>query len=251
MTDNLQNLLKIAVEAARQAGQALLSNRQDWQSVDSQSERDVKAAGDKKSEELILTYLNAKSEIRILSEEEGWSGEDAGEYYWVVDPLDGTVNYTQGIPLCCVSIALMKGRTPVLGVVYDFNHDEMFSGIVGQGAYLNGEAISVSNKIRPEQAVLNTGFPANSDFSDEAMTAKAIKLSKWRKVRMLGTAALSLSFVSCGRSDAYWESNIMLWDVAAGCALVKAAGGDVRIIGEDLNAPIQIMAGNSDLMKWV
>ncbi len=252
MYDGYQEcLLQFAEEAVRKAGLALKENINKWSSIDRETSRDIKINADKKSENLILSVLSESTNIAVLSEEAGWNKERENLLYWVVDPLDGTVNYVQGIDLCCVSIALMKGWEPLLGVVYDFNRDEMFSGVCGQSAWLNGQEIRVSQTSSPDRAVLNTGFPARSDFSEQAVNTFVKNLVQWRKVRMLGTAALSLSYVACGKSDAYHEKNIMLWDVAAGCALVKAAGGDVHISGDDFTAPVEIKASNSQLINYL
>lgn len=246
---DMDSMLKLACDAARVAGNALVKRDSGWTDVTQESAKDIKIAGDQHAENIILDILASRSEIPVLSEEKGWTGDESSALNWVVDPLDGTANYHQGMPLCCVSIALMNGWEPVLGVVYDFNRDEMFSGVCGQRAWLNGEPMSVSEIKTPDQAILNTGFPANRDFSEQALSAFAREAARWRKVRMLGTAALSLAYVACGRSDAYEENDVMLWDVAAGCALVRAAGGDVKISGEDMNKPVDVIATNVDLIR--
>ncbi|HIF10878.1 MAG TPA: inositol monophosphatase, partial [Sneathiellales bacterium] len=137
---------------------------------------------------------------------------------------------------------------PVLGVVYDFNRDELFTGIVGRGAQCNGLAIRPSSTQRQQEAVLGTGFPVSRDFAASALREFIEQIRNFRKVRLLGSAALSLSYVACGRLDVYTEENIMLWDVAGGCALVKAAGGRVDLRrGEDYRRPVTVYADNGRL----
>lgn len=227
---NLAIWLELAVGATRSAGKLLLGHGKD--AVTDDSGRDIKNLADVEAEKIILDKLN-NSGIPILSEEKGESGGSPGTglaaLKWIVDPLDGTLNYTYGIPFCCVSVSLWEDDKPVLGVVYDFNRDELFSGIVGKGAWLNDTPIKPSEIFIAENAVLATGFPVNRDFSFGSLEKFIVDIKKFKKKRLLGSAALSLAYVACGRFDAYREDGIMLWDVAAGVALVEAAGGYVKI----------------------
>ena len=142
-----------------------------------------------------------------------------------MDPLDGSLNYSREIPLNCISIALWKGDQPVLGVIYDYNHDSLLKGIVGEGAYLNDESIKVSDIDDKSKSIITTGFPVYTSFEDASLLDFIKTIQSYKKVRLLGSAALSLSLVAKGSVEAYTESNIAFWDVAAGIALVKAAGG--------------------------
>jgi myo-inositol-1(or 4)-monophosphatase len=117
----------------------------------------------------------------------------------------------------------------VLGAVFDFHRDEMFSGVVGEGAWCNEEQIFVSDTRIASRAVLTTGFPSFRDFDDDSLLGFVRHVQRFKKVRLLGSAALSLAYVACGRADAYAEDDIMLWDVAAGLALVSAAGGAIEL----------------------
>lgn len=220
------SLMALAEQAAREAAQ-LLQARQGTgiQDVLSSIGRDIKLASDQAAETAILQILQSKTSIPILTEESGEHGatKEAPEL-WIVDPLDGSMNYNRGIPLACVSIALWRSGKPYIGVVYDFIRDELFSAEIGQGAWLNGRPIQVSTVTIPSQGILATGIPSKL-LLDEAMTQFTDRMRSFKKVRMLGAAALMLSWVACGRVDAYAEENIMLWDVAAGLALVEAAGG--------------------------
>jgi myo-inositol-1(or 4)-monophosphatase len=166
----------------------------------------------------------------VLTEEAGAVGAtDPQDYQWIVDPLDGTVNYRYGIPFSCVSIALWKGREPRCGVVYDFWRDELFRASAGSSAFVNEQELHVTTTARREDAVIATGFPVNRNFKNNSLRQFLATVQQFKKVRLLGSAALSLAYVASGRTDAYYEEDIMLWDVAAGVALVKAAGGCVSV----------------------
>ena len=184
------------------------------------------------SETLILNILKRDSDFPILSEESGWvnisNSPMEKEYLWVVDPLDGSMNFSRGIDMCCVSIALWENANPVLGVIYDFNREELFTGLINHGAWLNDVQIHASKISKESDAVFATGFPVNMDFSQKSLISMTQKFSKYKKIRMIGSAALSLAYVACGRFDIYHEKNIKVWDVAAGLALVVASGGKIK-----------------------
>ncbi len=224
--------LDLAEAAARDAAD-LLRARHDAGSGDVVSSigRDIKLRSDRAAEAVILERLKAHSAFPILTEESGAHGatDDAADL-WIVDPLDGSMNFNRGIPLVCISIALWRNGEPHIGVVYDFVRDEMFSAEVGRGAWLNGEPIRVSSVADSTQGVLVTGFPSKALMNDEAMARFTHRVRAFKKVRMLGAAALMLAWVACGRVDAYTEEDIMFWDIAAGLALVKAAGGWVSCL---------------------
>jgi myo-inositol-1(or 4)-monophosphatase len=239
--------LIIAKEVAKEAGEKISDQNSNARRVNSSEGKDVKVQGDLISESIILKKLQNCSTLPVLSEEKGKIGDFGSEQpYWVVDPLDGSLNFSRGLPLCCISIALWQNKAPLLGVIYDFNRKELFSGIVGQGAWLNEQPIGVSAVKEKKNAVLTTGFPIRTDFSNEGITTFTNDIQQYKKVRLLGTAALSLAYVACGRVDAYHEQNIMLWDIAGGCAIVQAAGGRFEIKEkEDLFHPIDVLAQNN------
>ena len=190
--------------------------------------RDIKSLADQLAEKAILKFLKGVLDIPVLTEESGVIGEfETSGLRWVIDPLDGTVNFTRGLPLFCTSIALWKGDTPVFGLIYDIPNSVEYKGIVGEGFWINGERASVSSTHESKQAILTTGFPVNRDFESDSLKQFITRIQDFKKIRLLGSAALSLSTVASGKTDAYSEENIMFWDVAAGLALVKAAGGDI------------------------
>lgn len=221
--------LKRAIAAAKAAGEVLREAMAGERVVLSEEGRDIKLQADRDAEAVILAAL-AGSDYSVLAEESGEHGDtESNEPMWVVDPLDGTLNFKRGIPVCCVSIGLFQGDEPILGVIYDFNHDDLYEAVMWQGAYLNGEAMSVSEITDRSRAIVTSGFPVLADFSDEGIAEFARRVQTFKKVRFLGSAAMSLAYVACGAVEAYIEDDIMLWDIAAGAVLVEAAGGHVEI----------------------
>lgn len=218
--------LELAKKAAVRAGNFLKERRNIV--VNDFSGKDIKLSSDKLSEKMIIDILK-DSNIPVLAEESGVAG-DLGDRYWIVDPLDGTMNYFKGMDeLSCVSIALWDQGGPVLGVVYRFMADELFYGVIGKGAYRNGETVHPSNVKKISEAVLATGFPVKFAYDSESINSFMQKVQYFKKIRMLGAAAIMGTFVACGRVDAYYEKEIMLWDISAAAAIVNAAGGCVEI----------------------
>ena len=225
---DINALLKIAEETALAAGrrlQGVLGRR-----VNSDAGNDVKLQEDVDSEIFIRGILE-KTGIPILGEEAGgdFSIIDRDELYWVVDPIDGTYNFLRGIPCVCVSIGLMRGKNPVVGAIYDFAHDELYSGGKGTPLYMNGEKITPPWATKIEQALVMTGFPSVTNFSSENLTRFVNRFQKFKKTRICGSAAIAIAWVACGRADLYDERLVNLWDVAAGLALMDAAGGVWKI----------------------
>lgn len=221
--------LRVAEEAARAAGTLLLELASQERAVLSEQGRDIKLEADQHAEALIVERLQ-QTDLPILAEEGGELGDlSTGGPFWIVDPVDGTMNYSRDIPFCCVSIALMAGSTPLLGVIHDFNRQETFTGLAAGGAWLNEEAIHVSPVTSADRAILATGLPTYRDYSTESLEPTLALFQRFRKVRMLGSAALMLAYLAAGRVDAYVEEDIMLWDVAAGLAIVQGAGGYIAL----------------------
>ncbi|MBL09635.1 MAG: inositol monophosphatase [Acidiferrobacteraceae bacterium] len=220
---------KLALQAAKQAGDFLFESYAKNNSIEKMMERDVKIEEDIQSEEIILNVLK-NTDYSILSEEKGEIASQAdSELKWIVDPLDGTYNYLRRIPFCAVSIALWKGDEPIFGIVNSFCLNEIFSGIIGVGAWCNEIPIChVENSHRNnlENSIIASGFPVGFVFSDDSVSRLLEITNAYKKVRMLGSASISLAYVASNRVDAYREENIMLWDVAGGLAIVKSAGGD-------------------------
>ena len=190
--------------------------------------RDIKLQIDQDTENLIKEHIKAQSSLPILAEESGYS-EDLGDLFWVIDPLDGTSNFLRNIPICCVAIALMHKSIPVLGVINDFNNNDLYFAHRDSPAYLNQERIFVSDIESKSKGTLVTGIPAKENYLDEEFHEMISEFQDWKKVRMIGSAAMASAYVASGKADTYKENGIFLWDIAAGAAIVKAAGGNVSI----------------------
>lgn len=221
-----KNDLVLAKQTAVEAGNALKEKK--YLQIESNENKDLKTLADKLSEKIIIKKLETTG-YSILSEEIG-DIKGCAEYCWIIDPLDGTVNYIKGMDeLSCISIALYKHEQPVFGIVYRFMVDELIYGVIGQGAFKNDQPIYPSTERKVRQAVMATGFPVKRDYSSESLLSFIKQVQKFKKVRMLGAAAIMSSFVADGRIDAYFEDEIMLWDVAAARAIVDAAGGMTQL----------------------
>jgi fructose-1,6-bisphosphatase/inositol monophosphatase family enzyme len=195
----------------------------------------------------MVDSINSRSSFNIISEELDENLMLENDYNWILDPLDGSFNYLRGIPMYCISLALWKGFEPVLGVIYDLTNDDIYHGIIGGGAFKNDVKIMVSKISSYSDAVLCTGFPVNFSYTENKIIEFADNVKKYKKIRLFGSAALSLSFVASGITDAYMEENIMIWDVAAGIAIVKAAGGNVIFIKGSVENSFFVSAANRSL----
>ena len=223
--NKIMHLLSIAKEAAVLAGTYLSKHDRATIKLNKDSGRDIKISADIDSERIILDFLRKKTDFSILSEEKGLLEGSDRSLTWIVDPLDGSFNYLRGVPVSCVSVGLWKGKSPLAGVVYDFNRSELFSGLAGKEAHLNGKPIRVSTTGKKEKGVLSTGFPSNTDSSPKGIKEFIKNAQAYKKMRLLGSAALSIAYVACGRTDAYSEKDIMLWDVAGAIPILAGAGG--------------------------
>ena len=225
---NLDSCLEIAKSAALLAGKYIKDRHNQDLEILLNEGRDIKLQIDVDVEKIITEYLSLHSSFPILAEESGIS-EKLGEIYWVVDPLDGTSNFLRNIPISCVSIALMTDIEPILGVIFDFNNDDLYFAHHKSPAYLNDTKLSVSSISLKSDGTLVTGIPAKKNYSDQEFKNMISDFQVWKKIRMIGSAAMAAVYVASGKADAYSENRIFLWDIAAGAAIVKAAGGKVSI----------------------
>jgi myo-inositol-1(or 4)-monophosphatase len=244
MDTDFNKELTIAKKAALEAGDFLRTNKNNLRKILSSTNRDIKLQADIEAEKIIKDIIKIDSNYGILAEESGMS-EKSHQNLWVVDPLDGTANYSRNIPLCCVSIAMLSGTKPVLGVIYDFNNDELYEGSINKSACLNGKEISVSKTKKSQEGVLVTGLPNDTDYSDKAMMAMINNFQNWRKVRMIGSAALASVYIASGKAELYMEDKSYLWDVAAGAAIVNAAGGEALILNQNDKFQVDVRFSNS------
>ena len=246
MIDILKNL-EIAKESALSAGKLLINSKKDLNFEKSSEGKDIKLKADLEAENLIKKYISSHSTYPILGEETGGSVEALGETFWVVDPLDGTANYSRNIPICCVSIALIHNLEPVVGVINDFNNHDLYEGSVDSKAMLNGVNIEVAQHSKKENGILLTGLPLLTDYSDDALLSMVKDFQQWKKVRMIGSAAMASVYVASGKADLYKENGSFLWDIAAGAAIVNAANGKAIISNRKDNYQVDIIFTNNYL----
>ena len=218
----------LALATALAAGDLLAAGAQ--MKVNLSTADDVKMQADVDSETLVRERLKSTG-LPVIGEELGGDPAlfESQELYWVVDPLDGTYNYLRRQPATCVSLGLMRGPEPVLGVIHDFTAKKTLLGLPGEGTFVNGRAIRPGWVADLKDACIMTGFPAAADKSGPAMELFVRQVGRYKKIRMIGSAALALAYVGEGIADAYYESGTNLWDVAAGLAIIKASGGYYRL----------------------
>src|SRR5213594_4051945 len=225
----MKHYLDAAENAARAAGKLMRENFQRRQRVKAFAAHDIKLEIDVQAQELISNLLLEEFPEHTLYGEEGIVGDQSSDHQWIVDPLDGTVNYFYAIPHFCVSIALRLHNEIMVGVIYDPIRDEMWVGQKGQVPKLNGCAIHVSDRAELAEAVISIGLAKTAETIDANFPLLQEMIHRVRKCRVLGSAALDMAYVACGRFDAYIETGISLWDIAAGWLLVENAGGTVDL----------------------
>jgi myo-inositol-1(or 4)-monophosphatase len=228
----LQELAELAQRAARSAGSVILNKIDNVENVETKSSiRDLVTEVDREVEQQLRTFFEAETP------DLGWIGEEGsyteglqphrGRATWIVDPIDGTTNFVNGIPLCCVSIGLFSGDDGLVGAVYDPFRDELFSAALNHGARLNGTELRVQHEDELARAVLATGFADFEAGQTENIARMERAMVRAGKVRAFGTAALQLAWVAAGRLAGFWELALSPWDTAAGTVLVREAGGTV------------------------
>lgn len=219
----LHKHLQQAKTIARQVGQHISQHRPTR--VDKKGNKDLVSNLDEQAEQMIRDYLRKQTpDIPIFAEEMG--GAKDATTRWIVDPIDGTTNFVQGIPHFAVSIALQWEKEIVVAVTHDPSKDELFSALKGGGAFLNDVPIRCSDECTLEDAVLATGFPYDrAERADELLKGIKPFLIQSRGIRRMGAATLDMAYVACGRLDGFWELGLKPWDVSAGLLLIQEAGG--------------------------
>jgi myo-inositol-1(or 4)-monophosphatase len=234
-----------AEKAARAAGELLRQNFHRPLRVNAAEAHDIKLEIDVETQDLIAKSLLQQFPQHALYGEEGIIGDQSSDYQWVVDPLDGTVNYFYRIPHFCVSIALRFKGEIVVGVIYDPIREEMWSVQKGESPTLNGEQFHVSDRADLAEAVISVGLSKTGVTIESGLPLLQAMVHRARKCRLLGSAALDMAYVACGRFDAYIEQGISLWDIAAGWILVETAGGTVDLRPRtDMKDKYSIVASN-------
>src|SRR6266481_7560293 len=241
----MKHYLDTAEHAARHAGKLLRENFRRQQRVNAAAAHDLKLEIDVQAQELITNLLLKEFPSHALYGEEGIAGDQSSEHQWVVDPLDGTVNYFYGIPHFCVSIALRLRSEIMVGVIYDPIREEMWTGQKGERPKLNGRHFHVSDRADLAEAVVSVGLSKTGVTIEAGLPLLQRMIHRVRKCRLLGSAALDMAYVACGRLDAYIEQGISLWDIAAGWLLIETAGGTVDLRPrEDMKDKYRIVASN-------
>lgn len=247
-TVSLKSALTVSIQAARAAGKVMRDNWHKPKKVNLAEAHDIKLELDVRCQRIIeKTLAKAFPQIPVLGEE-GDTGDVNAEYRWVIDPIDGTVNYAYGIPHAATSIALQHRGQSVVGVIYDPFTDELWTTTTGQPTRLNGKVVRVSNTTKVGDAIVAVGFSKSQANLERCLPYVTRLTRRARKVRNMGSAAIELAYVASGRFDAYIERTINLWDVAAGMLLVENAGGEFYAVPAP-NGKMRMCADNGKLRK--
>jgi myo-inositol-1(or 4)-monophosphatase len=249
----IAELLELTKSTAKQAGLRLTNSfTSEHKSFEycPQLSKEIKSLADSVLDRDIIKELK-KTSIPILSEESGYVGTQIDSpYQFIVDPLDGTFNFVKGLGACAISIALWKNDTPIFGVIYSIVDQQLYFGGHGIGSYSEFASISVSSVSKHSDASICTGFPVRLNLDDERVVQNFCQMVRpFSKVRMLGSAAVSLLNVAKGAADVYAENNIMIWDVAAGIAIVQGAGGYAQWSEGTVEHSLNVYASNGKIVE--
>ncbi len=240
--------LEAATRAALEAGELLRTSFGKPLKVDAAEAHDIKLELDVRSQELITKLLLSEFPDHAILGEEGSSNSSSREFEWVVDPIDGTVNYFYGIPHFCISIALRRSEQILVGVICDPIRRELWQVTAEGPTTLNGAPVRVSDHIELAESVVSIGFAKSSVGIEAAIDVFQSMVRRTRKCRMMGSAALDLAYVAAGRFDAYIERSVNWWDIAAGKLLVEQAGGRVLVRTSQLGADkLAVIATNGKI----
>ncbi|HUE11715.1 MAG TPA: inositol monophosphatase family protein [Steroidobacteraceae bacterium] len=221
--------LDLAVAAAHAAGKLLRSSFGSPLNVDALEAHDIKLELDVQTQALITHMILDHFHDHAIFGEEGIAGNQSSPNQWIIDPIDGTVNFFYGIPHFCISIAMREQSELLIGVIYDPIRDELWQVRKGSQALLNGKPIAASKRTSVSDSILSVGFSKTRTSIDSGLPLFQDLVYRARKCRLMGSAALDMAYVATGRLDAYIEQSVSLWDVAAGILLVEAAGGSVKM----------------------
>ena len=219
--------------------------------VSSKGPGDFVSSADKRTEKTIIEELQkAHPEYGIITEETGIINKSNIKNRWIIDPIDGTMNFLNGIPQFAISIAYEENNEIICGVIFNPITNEMFCAEKGNGAYLNNSRIRVSNKKKLKDALLVTGGPKGASKIKNKIYSEYINVSNnVSNVRKFGSAALDMAYVACGRFDGYWQRELNYWDIAAGVIILREAGGFIDFFEDDINYPLKknVLASNSNI----
>ena len=248
---NLQTICRQIGEISKEAGQFIREERSKItaEDIELKGKASLVTYVDKNAEKMIVEQLRKLLPEAGFITEEGTAGQNGETWQWVIDPLDGTTNFIHGIFPHSVSIGLIKDNDPVAGVVYEVGQDELFSAWKDGGAWLNGNRIRVSKSSRHEDTLLATGFPYyNFEIMERYLQLLEFFMIETRGMRRMGSAAVDMAYVACGRFDGFFEHALHAWDIAAGIILVKEAGGKISDFkgGDNYLFGREIVAANSN-----
>ena len=219
--------------------------------VSSKGPGDFVSSADKRTEKTIIEELQkAHPEYGIITEETGIINKSNIKNRWIIDPIDGTMNFLNGIPQFAISIAYEENNEIICGVIFNPISNEMFCAEKGNGAYLNNTRIRVSNKKKLKDALLVTGGPKGASKIKNKIYSEYINVSNnVSNVRKFGSAALDMAYVACGRFDGYWQRELNYWDIAAGVIILREAGGFIDFFEDDISYPLKknVLASNSNI----
>lgn len=243
--------LEIALQAAREGVKTIKSFKSKSLNVQQKGFHDLVTDADLATEKTILKILrNQFPEDEVLAEETESHDQLTDSRTWIIDPIDGTTNFAHDFPVYCVSVAMWENRQPKIAVVIEVNRNEEFTAVAGEGAWLNGDPITVSIKTDAKNAFVATGFPYNDlSLVDPYLSLFKILMEELQGIRRPGAASFDLCCVACGRFDGFYEYSLHAWDVAAAALIIKEAGGTVtNWMGEDdWLFGQRMVAGNPDI----
>ena len=245
--------INLIIKACMKASKSLIRDFGEIENlqVSTKGPGDFVTSADKRTEKILIDELQkAHPEYGIITEETGIINKSNTEKRWVIDPIDGTMNFLNGIPQFAISIGYEEKGEIICGVIFNPIINEMFIAEKGNGAYLNNSRIRVSNKKKVKDALLVTGGPKGNSKIKNKIFSEYINVSNnVSNVRKFGSAALDIAYVACGRFDGYWQRELNYWDIAAGIIILKEAGGFINFFEEDVNNPLKknIIASNSSI----
>ncbi len=247
--------INLIIKACMKASRSLIRDFGELENlqVSTKAPGDFVSSADKRTEKIIIDELQrAHPEYGILTEETGSINPSNLSNRWIIDPIDGTMNFLNGIPQFAISIGYEEDKEIRCGVIFNPVTNEMFCAEKGNGAFLNNSRIRVSNKKKIQEAIIVTGGPKQTSEVKDKILSEYIKVSKKvSNVRKFGSAALDMAYVACGRFDGYWQRDLNIWDVAAGIIIVKEAGGFVDFFDQSDASPLKknILASNSNINR--
>ncbi|WP_247235399.1 inositol monophosphatase family protein [Telluribacter sp. SYSU D00476] len=229
---NLEALTQQAIEVVKKASAFIQqeANTFNTERIEYKDINNLVSYVDKETEKLLVAGLREILPEASFITEEGTTGEDSNTeaLNWIIDPLDGTTNFVHGLPVYCVSVGLVRGKEPLIGIIHEPSKDELFYGWQGGGAWCNGRRLQVSKAQHLSESLIATGFPyRNFEKQHQYMEILSTLMRKTHGVRRLGAAAVDLAYVAAGRFEGFYEYNLHPWDMAAGILLIKEAGGTV------------------------